>query len=100
MNVKTQLVVGAIVTFVVSILICIWMAVSVPRMFYVVPACTIAGAVVWTFFAWLAHVMPFLESFSQNSGWFVNFLWTYIGKPLTYSALTSYVIIGLLGGKF
>lgn len=89
----TQFVIGAIVTCVISILLCRLMKVSIPRMIYTVPFCTIVGAIVWLFFSWLARVAPFLESFSENSSWFVNFIWTYVGKPIFYSALASYLVI-------
>lgn len=89
----TQFVIGAIVTCVISILLCRLMKVSIPRMIYTVPVCTIVGAIVWLFFYWLARVAPFLESFSENSSWFVNFIWTYVGKPIFYSALASYLVI-------
>lgn len=41
--------------------------------------------------------MPFLSSWSENSSWFTNFLWTYIGKPLVGSVVVSFIIIVLIG---
>ena len=96
---KKNFIIGIIVSAVVSVLLCTWLEVAIPRMFYTVPLCAVVGGVVWAFFSWLAHVMPFLESFSESSGWFTNFVWTYVGKPLLYSALTSICIIGVLGVK-
>ena len=96
-SMKKNFIIGIIVSAVLSVLICVWADVAIPRMFYTVPLCAVVGGAVWTFFSWLAHVMPFLESFSEGSGWFTNFVWTYVGKPLLCSALTSYTIIGVLG---
>lgn len=93
----SQFVIGAIVTCVISILLCMWLEVSIPRMIYTVPLSTIVGAIVWLFFSWLARACPFLESFSENSSWFTNFIWTYVGKPVFCSALASYLVITCLG---
>ncbi|MBP5329075.1 MAG: hypothetical protein J6Y75_04180 [Spirochaetaceae bacterium] len=96
---KKKFLVGVIVTFVVAILLCKWAGIAVLSMLYTVPVCAIVGGGLWAFFSWLADVMPFLESFSENSGWFVNFLWTYVGKPLFFSVLSSYIIISMIGFK-
>lgn len=94
---KKNFLIGIIVSFVVAIILCSTSKVSVPRMIYIVPVCAIFGGLSWLFFAWLADVMPFLSSWSENSSWFTNFLWTYIGKPLVGSVVVSFIIICLIG---
>ncbi len=94
---KKNLLIGIIVSFVVAIILCSTMKISVASMIYTVPVCAILGGLAWLFFAWLADVMPFLSSWSENSSWFTNFLWTYIGKPLVGSVVVSFIIIALIG---
>ena len=94
---KKNLLIGIIVSFVVAIFLCSEMKISVASMIYTVPVCAILGGLSWLFFAWLADVMPFLSRWSENSSWFTNFLWTYIGKPLVGSVAVSLIIIALIG---
>ena len=95
---KKNLLIGIIVSFVVSIILCSSLGVSMPRRLYTVPVCAIVGGLAWLFFAWLADVMPFLSRWSESSSWFTNFLWTYIGKPLVGSVVVSFIIIAAIGG--
>ncbi len=94
---KKKIIAGIIVSLIIGVALCILLRVPVPRMILCVPLCAVAGGLAWALFAWLAHVMPFLESFYDGAPWLVNFLWTYVVKPLVCSALVSLVVIIVFG---
>ena len=92
---KKQFIIGAIISFISAIIIANYQQVAVLKCFIVDPLSAVIGGVVWTFFAWLAEVCPFLDRFSPNSSWFMNFLWTYLLKPLLYSVLVAYIVVSV-----
>ncbi|MBR3814169.1 MAG: hypothetical protein IKK38_09895 [Spirochaetaceae bacterium] len=92
---KKQFIIGAIISFISAIVIAKYQQLTVLKCFIAVPLSAVIGGVVWTFFAWLAEVCPFLDSFSSNSSWFMNFLWTYLLKPLLYSVLVAYLVVSV-----